>query len=465
MEGARGRRGGGVARSAAEDGVRHHQARARFFSKVGDADRGAQPRRRRGGGVAPLASLSISESHREVCIPSSSAAVEGTAGETSPPVSDAALEVWRRWLRASTRRSLSSFMDQASSETHAPPPTPRPSPPRVLPPPPLSAARRAKGCRTAVSSASLSRNYSTSSTNSQSPPEPRDSCRDDRSLDIWYTAKEFVKKYPVVLFAQPTDTHSQFHRWVYQEWFKPTVRSLLKCVSDHHASNLEFQEITTENVKIFCNADAPQFIPRIKIYCETRKATYEGRKQNFVQTGELITELIKSSVDNPTEVLDLLSEDIKDKLSMLKNPDLSHDADPRQCGVYILVNHPSMLRREMQSPFYLACYDLLMSVDKRIANRAFRKLPYKNWQSRALQHPLLKDHLINRRSSYGRDKYHQARYHRNVASHKTSWKSKYKAEEVDEIIHHHFPMILTRLMKVLSKMKLLIRLTLHNFFG
>lgn len=174
MEGARGRRGGGVARSAAEDGVRHHQARARFFSKVGDADRGAQPRRRRGGGVAPLASLSISESHREVCIPSSSAAVEGTAGETSPPVSDAALEVWRRWLRASTRRSLSSFMDQASSETHAPPPTPRPSPPRVLPPPPLSAARRAKGCRTAVSSASLSRNYSTSSTNSQSPPEPRD---------------------------------------------------------------------------------------------------------------------------------------------------------------------------------------------------------------------------------------------------------------------------------------------------
>lgn len=134
-------------------------------------------------------------------------------------------------------------------------------------------------------------------------------------------------------------------------------------------------------------------------------------------------------------------------------------------GVYILVNHPSMLRREMQSPFYLACYDLLMSVDKRIANRAFRKLPYKNWQSRALQHPLLKDHLINRRSSYGRDKYHQARYHRNVASHKTSWKSKYKAEEVDEIIHHHFPMILTRLMKVLSKMKLLIRLTLHNFFG
>lgn len=85
MEEDRGRRGGGVARSAAEDGVRHHQARARFFSKVGDADRGAQPRRRRGGGVAPLASLSISESHREVCIPSSSAAVEGTAGETSPP--------------------------------------------------------------------------------------------------------------------------------------------------------------------------------------------------------------------------------------------------------------------------------------------------------------------------------------------------------------------------------------------
>ncbi|KAF0927933.1 hypothetical protein E2562_036956 [Oryza meyeriana var. granulata] len=353
-----------------------------------------------------------------------------------------------------------------SSSSGIPPPPATSSPTGIPPPPagssPPATSSPAVASPPATSSPAATSPLSTSDLQPLPDTDGRYRYKDRGSLYSWYNPIDFVKKYPVVEFSYvPGAPTRRFDKYVLQCWFKSTARDLLKTIEDHHIAGLEFIDITLDNLCVCCNLSSSEFHAKFKLGCQTRNATDEGMVKNYQQAAEVFTELISASVDDP-DVWALLLEDVEHWLYLLKDPDLSE--------VYLLVNHPCLLRIETYSQFYLTCYDQLMRAPRHVTDRIFSVLPYKigdptgDWKRRAILHPLLRDHLLNR-GNYGNEGYEQGRYRRNVPSHKTVELGPYSARDVDKILHQHFPMTPVVLVRVMWQYQLTDDLGLHNLFN
>ncbi|XP_052141739.1 uncharacterized protein LOC127761482 [Oryza glaberrima] len=322
----------------------------------------------------------------------------------------------------------------------APPPPPEPVPP--VPKPPLPP--------------------STHALQHISDDEDRCRYRDSNSLHSCYNPLDFVKKYPVVQFVQlKCATTAKFDRYVLKGWFQYAARDLLKSIGEHHLADLELNAITLDTLVVSCNMNAAEFLPKFKVRCETQKATDEGKMKNYQQAADVFKKLIDASVDDP-DLWALLSEDAKHWLQNLDNPNLSE--------VYLLVNHTCFLPVQLYSHFYLACYDQLMRVPRHYAQAIFSQLPYRigdpkgDWKTRAMQHPLLREHLLIQGANYGNEDSEQGRYRRNVPSHKTKLLGPYSPEEVDRILHLHFEKTNVDLMRTMWRRGLTYGLGLEKFF-